>query len=129
MFPTSEGPAIAIIDDDPFYRKLLSFLIEKNNVNILFEAKNGLEGISLMQQSVILPDLIIMDIEMPVMDGFQTAKALKTHWPQVKIIAHSTRVDSEAQNKIATCGADYFLVKSYQSIEIIKLTMQILNMT
>lgn len=118
--------SLAIVDDDPIYRKILSLLLKKNDFNILFEAENGAEGIRLMKNTA-LPDLIILDLEMPVMDGFETARLLKLSWPQVKIIGHSSISDLSAKHKMIEAGADYYIVKGDRNVNIATKIKQILS--
>jgi two-component system chemotaxis response regulator CheY/two-component system cell cycle response regulator DivK len=125
--PTPEIPVIAIVDDDPIYRKILSMLLKKSNMTILFEAENGADCIRLMQESTVFPDLVILDVEMPVMDGFETAKLLKLSWPEVRLIGHSSAIDINAQAEMMACGVNVFLVKDAQSKKIVETIRQILN--
>ena len=118
-------PTVAIVDDDPVYRKVIAHLLKKNNLKILFEAANGAESISLMQQATLLPDIIILDVEMPQMDGFETAKMFKKYWPQVKIIANSGLLDPAVSNKMIAAGADRFIAKSFNSMKIAKVIQEV----
>ncbi|SFT23803.1 response regulator [Mucilaginibacter polytrichastri] len=125
MNPTPKIPAIAIIDDDPLYRKVIAHLLEKNNVKILFEAASGAESIGLMEQANLLPDIVILDVEMPQMDGFETARMLKKHWPQIKIIANSGSLDPSVSNKMIAAGADRFIAKDFNGIKIAELIQEV----
>ena len=102
---------IAIVDDNPVVRAFTSFLLSRHNFIVAFEAKNGQECINLMQQLDQVPDLIILDIQMPVMNGFETAVILKEKWPSIKIIALSTEDDLDSINKILSAGVDSFVSK------------------
>lgn len=105
------NPQIAIVDDSPVVRLFTGFLLKRFGFEIAFEAENGHQAISLMTRAETLPDLILMDIEMPVMDGFKTASILKSRWPDVKIIALSDKNDPLAISQILEAGADRFLSK------------------
>lgn len=78
-----------------------------------------------MQQATLLPGIIILDVEMPQMDGFETAKMLKKYWPQVKIIANSALLDPAVSNKMIAAGADRFIAKSFNSMQIAKVLQEV----
>ncbi|MCR8557838.1 response regulator [Mucilaginibacter sp. BJC16-A38] len=122
-----EKPLIAIVDDDQVYRVLLRFLLTKNNYNLAFEAKNGADCICQLQESLLFPNLIIVDLEMPIMDGFRTVKLIKLHWPEIKIIAHSSILDPTARQRVIACGANDFIAKGNQTIKICELVQKVLN--
>ncbi|TKT93327.1 response regulator [Dyadobacter frigoris] len=103
--------SIAIVDDSPVVRAFTSFLLTRLDVCIIFEAENGQVCIDKMRQAVKLPSVIILDIEMPVMDGFETAQILKRDWPSLKIIAFSSKNDADSMQRILAGGADFFLNK------------------
>ena len=104
--------SIAIVDDNSLVRTLVSSELKKHRCNIPFQAENGEECITKLKQSNYLPDMIILDIEMPRMDGFTTALIVKKNWPSIKIIAMSTLEDETSINRILDAGADCFLSKS-----------------
>lgn len=118
-------PTVAVIDDDSIYRKVIAHLLKKNNLKILFEAASGAESIGLMQKASLLPDIIILDVEMPQMDGFETAKMLKKYWPQVKIIANSGLLDRAISTKMIAAGADRFITKNFNSMQIAKVIQEV----
>ncbi|MDR6561252.1 MULTISPECIES: response regulator [unclassified Arcicella] len=104
--------SIAIVDDNSLVRTLVSAELRKHKCNISFQAENGEECISKIKQSNYLPDMIILDIEMPKMDGFTTAHIVRRNWPSIKIIAMSTLEDETSINRILEAGADCFLSKA-----------------
>lgn len=104
-------PLIAIVDDSPVVRTFTAFLLANHDFEVVFDAENGQECIEKMHQAEQLPDIVILDIEMPVMDGFQAAAILKTNWPDAKIIAFSNKNDKESMEKILAAGAIAFVTK------------------
>lgn len=72
-----------------------------------------------------MPDIIILDVEMPQMDGFETAKMLKKYWPQVKIIANSGLLDRAISTKMIAAGADRFITKNFNSMQIAKVIQEV----
>ncbi len=125
MKPVPKIPTVVLVDDDPVYRKVIAHLLKKNNIKILFEATNGAETISLLQLATSMPDIIILDVEMPKMDGFETAKMLKKYWPQVKIVANSGSLDPSVSDQMIAAGADCFTSKDFKGMKIEKLIQEI----
>ncbi|WP_090330827.1 response regulator [Dyadobacter koreensis] len=112
---------VAIVDDNALVRHATRYMLSNNNINIAFEAENGQDCIEKMQQSSQKPDIIVLDMEMPIMTGFQAAVILKKNWPLTKIIAFSGRDDSESIRDILAAGADFFLSKHSEPAAFISL--------
>jgi CheY-like chemotaxis protein len=74
---------ILIADDSPFIREQLRGLLEQRGAEV-YEAKNGEEALSKSER--VHPDLIVMDCQMPVMDGLQAARAIHNTMPQVPVV-------------------------------------------
>lgn len=87
---------IAIVDDELLFRKSISFLMNsEQRFNVIFDGADGEELLNyLSNRRNIRPDIVLMDIRMPKLNGIQTSKLLSTKFPQIKIIALST-FDSE----------------------------------
>jgi len=85
---------IAIVDDHTMFRKgLISLINLFPNYKVLFDAANGKDFIKQLQPRHV-PDILLLDIAMPEMDGYLTANWVKTNYPSIKILALST-MDSE----------------------------------
>ena len=118
---------VAIVDDNSIYRKLLMKILETGGIPLIFQAEDGVDCLLKMESSPLLPYIILMDIEMPIMDGFETARQLRKRWPQLKIIAHSSTIDDNAIQRVIECGADTFLPKNCCSEELIVAINQFNN--
>src|SRR6266536_5097208 len=89
---------LAIVDDHNLFRKGLITLInlaDKNNYIVVFEAENGKDLMTKLDKKV-LPDIILMDIDMPDMDGFETVLWLQEHYPSISILVVSMIEKEEA---------------------------------
>lgn len=110
---------IAIVDDHTLFRNGVAALMsEFEEVQVLFEAENGEQ----MQQKLShqsLPDVILMDINMPVVDGFEATSWLKSHFPQVKVLALSMFEDDKAVIKMIKCGAGGYVLKEVTPKELL----------
>lgn len=110
---------IALVDDHNLFRKGLVSLIDMigDKVNIVFEADNGLD----MQQKLDarqLPDIILMDINMPGMDGFEAVKWLNLHYPSIKVLVVSMIENEESVIKMLKLGVKGYLSKDVEPDEL-----------
>jgi len=103
---------IALVDDHPMMRQSLhSFLNMNENYLVITEASNGYEFIEYLKNNE-LPDIVIMDINMPVMDGFATTEIVTKNYPAVKVIGLSMLYDDNVISRITKSGARGFVTKS-----------------
>ena len=79
---------IVLVDDHVLLRNGLADLLKSHGFNILFQASNGKECIENLIPSQ-LPDIVLMDINMPIMDGYEATERLKRKFPSIKVIALS----------------------------------------
>ncbi len=104
---------IVLVDDEILFRKGISFLLEREkNIAIIYEASGGDELISFLKNSSVQPDIVMMDLKMPGINGVEATKILHKDFPEIKIIA-LTSYDSKSfvANMIAV-GAVSYLVKN-----------------
>ncbi len=101
---------IALADDHNIMRKGFASLLQGLGYNILYQAENGKEFIE-KTTTGNLPQLAILDINMPVMDGYQTAGWLKTNHPGVKVLALSMYNDEAAILRMIKNGARGYILK------------------
>jgi DNA-binding NarL/FixJ family response regulator len=103
---------VAVADDHVLLRRALAKLISSfENYTVLFEADNGKEVKNKISQHII-PDIVLLDVNMPDMDGFETAKWIYSNFPQVKILALSMFSDENTIIKMLRFGAKGFVLKS-----------------
>jgi len=114
----SETKYIAIVDDHTMFRKGLSILISLfPNYEVLFEAANGKELVSKMDQDTI-PDIILLDVNMPDMDGYASAEWLRTNYPDVRVLALSTMDAETSIIKMIRHGARGYILKDAEPAEL-----------
>lgn len=86
---------IALADDHNLFRKGVEELIEDfDNMEVLFSMPNGQELVNRLATATTLPDVCLLDINMPELNGFETAAVIKERWPDIKLLAVSV-YDSE----------------------------------
>lgn len=109
---------IAIADDHAMFRKTLAVLINLfPDYKVLFDAPNGKEFINQLNPQR-LPDIALLDINMPVMDGCTTAAWLQEHYPYIKILVLSTMEDETSIIKMIRCGAHGYVLKDADPSEL-----------
>jgi len=117
---------ILIVDDHQLIIDGLRGFIELNqNYQVIGEANTGTEAIRLT--SVLNPDLILMDIEMPEMSGIQASQEIKKSHPQIKIIIVSMHNEKQLIKKLIDQGADGYLLKNSSQIEVMDAIEKVLN--
>jgi DNA-binding NarL/FixJ family response regulator len=110
--------SIVLVDDHVLLRNGLADLLKSNGFAVQFQSSNGKEFINNLI-STQLPDIVLMDINMPIMDGFETTEWLSKNYPDIKVIALSM-YDAEINIiKMIRCGARGYILKYAESNELI----------
>lgn len=118
MTTTKKKITVAIADDHALLRTALARLVNSfEEYSVLFEAGNGKELKARVQQHVI-PDIVMLDVNMPEMDGFETAQWLNKNHPQIKILALSMLSDEKTIIKMFRVGAKGYLLKNTDPDEL-----------
>jgi len=113
-----ENRLIAIVDDHTIVRKGLSALIDLfPGYKVLIEAGDGRELIARIEEGLI-PHIILLDITMPGMDGFETARWLTVHHPSIKVLALSTMDSEDSILRMLRAGARGYLHKDADPDEL-----------
>jgi DNA-binding NarL/FixJ family response regulator len=118
---------IALVDDHALLRKAVNYRLTGMGYNVVMEAENGQQFLDKLEEDKSSsPDLCLLDINMPVMNGFETAAQLKKKWPAIKIIFFSMNDGSSFKNKAREIGADGYLCKDASSEEFTKVLYTLL---
>ena len=105
-----------VVEDNSRARRALTACMSlQAGIKVTAEASNGLEAVSLINRQV--PDIVLMDVQMPVMNGLEATKIIKKNWPTIKIIVLT--MYPNYQSEALSAGADAFLVKGCPVKEII----------
>ncbi|MFD2172202.1 response regulator transcription factor [Tumebacillus lipolyticus] len=106
---------ILITDDDPHIRELIHHYLHKEGFATL-EASNGVEALALIEQEQ--PDLIVLDIMMPKMDGYQLCEKIKQEY-DMPVLMVTAKGESEQKIKGFRLGTDDYLVKPFDPLELV----------
>lgn len=125
-FNLEKKPNIIIVDDHMIFRQGLIALISGQNIaSVIGEASNGKEYLELLVN--LKPDLVLMDIDMPHMNGVEaTEKSLELH-PELKIIAFTMFSDEDYYYKMIDLGVRGFILKSSGILELKNAIRQVMN--
>jgi two-component system, NarL family, invasion response regulator UvrY len=111
---------VAIADDHTLLRKALAKLIGSfDNYSVLFEADNG-KGVKAKIAQHIIPDIVLLDVNMPGMDGYETAHWLFGNFPQIRVLALSMFSDERTIIKMLRLGAKGYILKNIDPDELKK---------
>ena len=127
MVKASKKIQVAITDDHVLLRNALARLVNSfEGYTVLLEADNGKDLRSKIAKN-ILPDIVLLDVNMPEMDGFETTQWLHKNYPQVKVLALSMLSDEKTIIKMFRLGAKGYLLKNTDPEELKKALDSIIN--
>lgn len=110
-----------VADDDGITRHLLRTLLRQSYIEVVGEATNGVEALELC--SKLLPDVLILDINMPKMNGFEVLKSIRSTHPEISVIMMSTDATQSNVEEARTYGIYKFIVKPFSPAQVIKAIM------
>ena len=102
-------PKVLIVDDSSFMRMAIKSVLEKNGYEIVGEAENGVMGVHMYKE--LKPDIVTMDITMPVMTGIDAVKSIMKYDPNAKIVMVSAMGQEDMVMESILAGAKTFIVK------------------
>ncbi|WP_299015605.1 response regulator transcription factor [uncultured Polaribacter sp.] len=119
---------IAIADDEELFRAGIRFLLEREpNFNIVFEAKNGQELINFIANTEEFPDVILMDLKMPEVNGVEATKIIHKAQPDIKIIALTSYGGKSFITNMIDVGASSYLLKNSNPKTVIQTIKEVFN--
>ncbi|HHY13859.1 MAG TPA: response regulator [Thermoanaerobacterales bacterium] len=116
---------IMIVDDAAFMRMMIKDILTKNGFAVTGEAENGLAAVDMYKE--LKPELVIMDITMPEMDGIQAVEEIKKFDPDSNIIMCSAMGQQAMVIDAIQAGAKDFIVKPFQPERVIEAVKKALN--
>ena len=116
---------ILICDDAAFMRMMIKDILTKNGYNVVGEAENGLKAVEKYTEAK--PDLVLMDITMPEMDGIQALKKIKELDPGATVIMCSAMGQQAMVIESIQAGAKDFIVKQFQADRVIEAVKKVVG--
>lgn len=116
---------ILIVDDAAFMRMMVKDILGKNGYEVVGEGENGLRAVEKFKE--LSPDLVIMDITMPEMDGISAVKEIKKIDPNAKIIMCSAMGQQAMVIEAIQAGARDFIVKPFQAERVAEAVKKVLG--
>lgn len=117
---------IAIAEDSELVLEQLATALEQNGFTPVIKARNGRDLLDQLQSLSQLPSLVLTDINIPDLDGFETIPILKARYPALKILATSTDYRRSKVRAILECGADDFIPKGSDISDYVSKMKQLL---
>ena len=125
MNPTVSGLKILVAEDDKISRLLLSKIVKASGKTVL-EAKNGSEAVAICRSNPDI-DLILMDIQMPELNGYEATRQIRQFNKDVVIIAQSAFGLSDDREKSILAGCNDYISKPINKLELLALIFKYFN--
>jgi DNA-binding NarL/FixJ family response regulator len=106
---------IVLVDDQPLVRNGIASLLQARGHDVAGEAGDGQQGLEVVRRT--RPDLVLMDLRMPVLDGLSATRLLKTEFPQVKVVVLTVSDDEQDLVEAVKSGAHGYLLKDLEAGE------------
>jgi len=124
-YPLPASHCILIVDDDSMSTLLLQKNLKGEKIAILY-AENGWEAVELVRHHPEI-NLVLMDIKMPVMNGFEATRLIKQQRPELPVIAQSAFTSKEERQKARDAGCDNFITKPINKTELLEMVRVLLK--
>lgn len=116
---------VLIVDDASFMRMMIKDILTKNGFDVVGEAENGVKAVEKYKE--LTPELVIMDITMPEMDGIQAVKEIKKINNEAKIVMCSAMGQQAMVIEAIQAGAKDFIVKPFQADRVVEAVKKVLS--
>ena len=121
-----ENRVVLITEDEEVNFYYLKTIFKKTEATII-RAKNGKEAVDIIKNNHGSIDLVLMDLNMPVMDGYEAMKIIKAKHPEIPIIAQTAYTLSEDRNKCLKAGFNDYISKPINRVALFRLVKQNLS--
>jgi signal transduction histidine kinase len=108
---------VLVVDDNDGFRDSLLSLLESDDLTVVGQASSGYEALELV--GAAMPDVVLMDVRMPVMDGVETTRRLKLQHPSIGVVALTGLEDQRAVREMLVAGASGYVLKDSDGDEIL----------
>lgn len=113
------GRRVVLVDDNSDMRMLLELQLTAGGCEVVGQAGNGAEAISVVDECV--PDVVVMDMMMPVMDGIEATLEIKRRWPDMTVVGFTSLGHTKARDRMVKAGASQTFDKAHVQELIVAL--------
>lgn len=122
----SETIRVMVVDDHAIVREGIKALLDlQEDVDVVAEARSGMECLERIEEA--LPEVVLMDLKMPGIDGIEATRLVKEKWPQTKVILLTNYDDEEYVMESIRAGADGYVLKDVKKGDLIKIIRGVLH--
>lgn len=119
---TGTSVRVLVVDDNPGFRDSLISLLDSEELEVVGQASSGKEALELV--GATMPDVVLMDVRMPVMDGIETTRRLKERFPDVEVVALTGHEDQRIVREMLVAGASGYVLKDSDGDDILDAIRQ-----
>jgi DNA-binding NarL/FixJ family response regulator len=119
---TIARPRVLLVEDDRHVREALRDLLEETNIEVVGEAGDGSQGLEMARQRT--PDVVLMDLRMPVMGGLEASRHIKREMPLVQVVILTAYDDPALKEDATSAGVYAYLVKGCPPRMLGEVTLQ-----
>ncbi|GGD11499.1 response regulator transcription factor [Hyunsoonleella pacifica] len=106
---------IVVVEDHTLLSQAIASLVNSfEGFQVLYTCKNGMELLTKLKTPANIPDIILMDVNMPILNGIETTEALKNEYPKIKVLALSVEENDDTIIKMLKAGAKGYLLKDVE---------------
>lgn len=115
---------VLVVDDDPLVRTALSHFVSRDpQIEVIGQAESGVEALAFVERD--RPDVIMMDVQMPEMDGIAATRALVERWPDIRVLAVTTLDGSDTVLPMLSAGASGYMLKDSSAESILAAVREV----
>jgi two-component system nitrate/nitrite response regulator NarL len=124
--PTAPPTRILLVDDQPLFRGAIASLIDgEPDLTVVGEAENGLDGVA--KAALLRPDLVIMDVEMPLMNGVEATRRIREQQPSTKVVMLTVSESDEHVFEAIRIGAHGYLLKDLRPQQLFEMVRSVMR--
>jgi DNA-binding response OmpR family regulator len=117
---------LLLVDDDKAFRDIVRYELEEAGYKNIIEAEDGTEALDLMAEKHI--DLMLLDLRMPKLDGETVLQHVKENYPNISVIVVTGQSGSDVKKYVLSLGADNYIQKPYDTVELLGSVAKVLGM-
>ncbi|GAB5400648.1 MAG: response regulator transcription factor [Aureisphaera sp.] len=120
--------SVVVVDDHNLLSQAIGGLVEGfEQFKVLYTCKNGQELLDKFKNPKNIPDIVLMDVNMPILNGIETTAHLYEHFPQVRVLALSIEEDESTILKMLRAGAKGYLMKDVKKFELQQALLEVME--